>query len=109
ASAGNRLMLQLVTDALNLTPANPNFVQARDAILQADRINYSGTNQNELWMGFAKRGLGFSASCPSSTTTFGVQEAFDLLDNLVVTPVLRFVSSGPGGGPFSPASIAYSL
>jgi len=32
---GNRLILQLVTDGMNLSPANPNFLQARDAILQA--------------------------------------------------------------------------
>ena len=107
--AGNQLMLQLVTDALNLTPGNPTFLQARDAILQADQISHAGTNQTEIWMGFAKRGLGFSASCPSSATTFGVQEAFDLPDELGVSPVMPLVSSGPGGGPFSPATLTYSL
>jgi len=30
-AAGNQLVLQLVTDGMKLSPANPNFVQARDA------------------------------------------------------------------------------
>ena len=37
-AAGNRLILQLVTDAMNLTPANPTFTQARDAVLQAESV-----------------------------------------------------------------------
>jgi alpha-tubulin suppressor-like RCC1 family protein len=74
---GNRWMLQLVTDGMNLSPANPNFLQARDAILQADLVNHGGANQPELWAAFAKRGLGLSATSPASTTTAGVYEAFD--------------------------------
>src|SRR5437867_6702283 len=31
---GNQLILQLVTDGMNLTPPNPDFIQARDAIIQ---------------------------------------------------------------------------
>ena len=29
---------------MNLAPPNPNFIQARDGILQADMINNSGAN-----------------------------------------------------------------
>src|SRR5262249_17173127 len=56
-SNGNQLVLQLVTDGMNLSPANPTFLQARDAILQADLVNNSGTNRAELWAAFAKRGM----------------------------------------------------
>ena len=42
-AAGNQLMLQLVTDGMNLSPANPNFLQARDAIIQADLVDNGGT------------------------------------------------------------------
>ena len=66
-AAGNQLMLQLVTDGMNLSPANPNFLQARDAILQADLVDNGGANRAELWAAFAKRGMGVSATSPASS------------------------------------------
>ena len=56
--------------------------------LQADLLATDGANHAELWSAFAKRGMGFSAIAPPATTTSGVQEAFDLPDDLGV--------SGPG-------------
>ncbi len=76
--AGNQLMLQLVTDGMKLCPANPNFLQARDAIFLADQVNNGGANFAELWRAFAKRGMGVSATSPDSSTTSGVHEAFDV-------------------------------
>jgi len=85
---GNQLILQLVTDGMNLSPANPNFLQTRDAILQADQVDTGGANQYELWSAFAKRGMGFSATSPVSSTATGVVEAFNvpLLPLLVIVP-----------------------
>ncbi|MEJ5239079.1 MAG: M36 family metallopeptidase [Limisphaera sp.] len=88
---GNELMLQLVTDGLKLCPPNPNFIEARDAIILADLVATGGANARELWTGFAKRGLGFSAQSPASTTTIGVVEAYD-------TPGLRVVGALVVGG-----------
>jgi hypothetical protein len=65
-TVGNQLILQLVTDGMKLSPSNPNFLQARDAIIQADLVNNGGANRNELWAAFAKRGMGASATAPSS-------------------------------------------
>ena len=76
--SGNDMMLRLVVDGMKLTPVDPTFAQARDAILQADLLNHGGTNQLALWRGFAKRGLGYSATVPGPSTTVGIQEAFDL-------------------------------
>ena len=59
---GQRQSIQLVVDGMKLSPGNPSFLEARDAILLADRTNNNGTNQCLLWQAFAKRGLGFSAS-----------------------------------------------
>lgn len=106
---GNRLALQLVTDALKLTPPNPNFIQARDAILQADLVNTGGANYNTLWAGFAKRGLGFSAQAPTTLTTVGVREFFDLPDGLLITSADPVTSSGPAGGPFFPECRTFVL
>jgi uncharacterized repeat protein (TIGR01451 family) len=89
--AGNDLMLQLVTDGLKLSPPNPNFIEARDAVILADLVATGGANARELWTGFAKRGLGFSARSPDSRTTVGVVEAYD-------TPGLTVVGSVIIGG-----------
>ncbi len=78
--AGNELILQLVTDGMKLSPSNPNFLEARDAILQADLVNNAGANQRELWAAFAGRGMGLSATSPSSSTTSGIVEAYDVPD-----------------------------
>jgi uncharacterized protein (TIGR03437 family) len=58
---GQRQSIQLVIDAMKLTPVEPSFTEARDAILLADRVNNGGRNQCLLWQAFAKRGLGYSA------------------------------------------------
>ena len=106
---GNHLVLQLVTDGLKLSPAEPNFLQARDAIIQADLVNNSGTNRNELWAAFAKRGMGFSATSPSSSMTAGAVEAFDNGDDLHASPDTGFITSGGKGGAFSPSCQTYTL
>ncbi|KAJ2388060.1 hypothetical protein GGI23_006138, partial [Coemansia sp. RSA 2559] len=60
-SKGNILALQLLVDGMKLQPCMPNFIDARDAILLADRQLTGGKNQCLLWKGFAKRGLGVDA------------------------------------------------
>jgi uncharacterized repeat protein (TIGR01451 family) len=106
---GNELILRLVTDGLNLTPPNPDFIEARDAILLADIVNNQGANFHELWQAFAKRGMGASSSAPPSSMTIGIQEAFDLPDQLVVVrpPTIEF--RGPVGGPFVPERQSYQV
>lgn len=76
--AGNEQFLQVVTEAMKLSPPNPSFIEARDAILQADVLASGGQFFNEIWDAFAKRGLGFSASGPGAFGNIGVLEAADL-------------------------------
>jgi len=59
---GQRLSLQLVVDGLKLTPIGPTFIDARDAILLADRVDTRGANQCLIWQAFAKRGESYLAS-----------------------------------------------
>ncbi len=106
---GNHLMLQLVTDGMNFSPANPNFLEARDAILQADEVNNGGANAPELWAAFAKRGMGFYATSPASFTTTGVVESYDLPDDLRITPIGDSLSIGPVGGPFNITNWNFAL
>ncbi|KAJ7041644.1 Fungalysin metallopeptidase-domain-containing protein [Mycena alexandri] len=58
---GNVVFLHLFIDALALQPCQPDFLQARDAIIQADQNRYAGANKCVLWTAFASRGLGFKA------------------------------------------------
>ncbi|KAJ3496104.1 hypothetical protein NLG97_g2908 [Lecanicillium saksenae] len=58
---GGFLAAKLVIDGLALQPCSPSLIQARDAILDADKALTGGENQAEIWKGFAKRGLGVGA------------------------------------------------
>lgn len=107
-SAGNHLVLQLVTDGMRLSPPNPNFIEARDAILSADSIDNNGTDLKEISAAFARRGLGLSAASPDSWTTAGVVEAFDVMDDLRIGGG-SCISSGPVGGPFLCTYSTWSL
>ncbi|MDB6020018.1 MAG: Peptidase fungalysin [Pedosphaera sp.] len=109
-AVGNHLIIQLLTDGMNLTPANPDFVEARDAIIQADIVDNGGANFHELWVAFAKRGLGYNAIAPASSTTSGVTESFVVPgDNLLVNPRVDIIASGRASGPFAPTSQSYVL
>lgn len=108
-NTGNQLILELVTDGMKLSPPNPNFVQARDAILQADQNNSGGANRTVLMAAFAKRGLGIYATSPSSSTTAGVVESFDVPDSLRVTPFTNAPIKGPVGGPFLSTARTFTL
>src|SRR5262249_17314489 len=55
-----------------------NFLQARDAILMADQVDNGGADLGDIWAAFAKRGMGFTATSPASSTTVGLHEAFDV-------------------------------
>ncbi len=78
STGGNNLAIQLVMDGLKLQVCRPGFVDGRDAILAADVALTGGTNKCEIWRGFAKRGLGFSANQGLSTNRSDGTEAFDL-------------------------------
>ncbi|WP_169433308.1 T9SS-dependent M36 family metallopeptidase [Lewinella cohaerens] len=88
-TGGNNIAIQLVMDGLKLQPCNPGFIEARDAILEADEVNNGGVNRCLIWETFARRGLGVSAdvgveafdkpdTCPPAyrVTKTAVAEAF---------------------------------
>ncbi|KAJ7929759.1 Fungalysin metallopeptidase-domain-containing protein [Mycena leptocephala] len=60
-SEGNVIFLHLFIDGLALQHCNPDFLAARDAIIQADQNRYSGANKCVLWKAFARSGLGANA------------------------------------------------
>lgn len=79
---GNQIMLQLVTDALKLTPITPTYTDARDALIDADCATNSCANEQSIWDGFADRGLGYGARVSTAygfapvATHQGIVESF---------------------------------
>ncbi len=63
---GNRRWLQLVFDAFLLQQGATSMLDARDAMLAADRMRFGGANQAALWDAFARRGMGSNASTPDA-------------------------------------------
>ncbi|KAJ2467975.1 hypothetical protein GGI03_001269 [Coemansia sp. RSA 2337] len=74
---GNALMMQIMLGGMKLQPCNPSFVDARNAIVQAENTLTGGKNHCALWHGFAKRGLGIGAKFDGRQRKedFGVPEA----------------------------------
>ncbi|HLT46567.1 MAG TPA: M36 family metallopeptidase, partial [Rubricoccaceae bacterium] len=79
-TAGNQVMLQLLTEALKLTPCSPGFVDLRDAMFAADEALYNGAHTGTMWHAFARRGLGADASQGSSFSNNDNVEGFALPD-----------------------------
>ena len=83
--------LQVVVDALKLTPARPSFIDARDAILLAlDNMRAAGTlsadehasKRRGAWEAFAKFGLGTGAQANNGPQLDGIVASFDLPTDL---------------------------
>ncbi|HRI01257.1 MAG TPA: M36 family metallopeptidase [Saprospiraceae bacterium] len=75
---GNIRAMQLIMMGLKLQVCSPGFVDARNAILQADSILYGASNATRLWNVFARRGLGYSANQGSSSRRNDQVSAYDL-------------------------------
>ncbi|KAH7102085.1 Fungalysin metallopeptidase-domain-containing protein [Auriculariales sp. MPI-PUGE-AT-0066] len=59
---GHAVFMRLFVGALPIQPCNPTFIDARDAIIQADHKLYEGKHVCALWIGFAYMGLGDGAA-----------------------------------------------
>ena len=92
-NGGNNMTMQLVLDGLKLQPCNPNFIEARDAIIAADQANYDGVNECLIWETFARRGIGLSAT-PGGGEAFDVPLACSQSFSVKKTLLDDFVSAG---------------
>lgn len=116
-ATGNQKTLQFVTDGMKLTPAEPTFIEARDAIIAADCNTTGCANEDSIWAGFADRGLGYGASAPLThiygfyAGHLGVRESF-LTPNLDVNSVTVSDTIGNNSGapdPNEPIKITVNL
>ncbi|HKC86985.1 MAG TPA: M36 family metallopeptidase [Blastocatellia bacterium] len=113
---GQRQSIQLVVDGLKLTPVAPTFLDARNAIMLADRLNNGGANQCAIWQAFSKHGMGFSASTIDSGDTAPV-ESFDAPPSCSDVGSIRFdqknylagemmrISVGDRNAPTTPGAV----
>ena len=94
---GYRLGWQIVTDGLKLTPANPTFLEARDAILMA--LEHLGTTnlippathklaREAAWRAFAHFGMGVNATSGDA----------DDVDSIIADTTLPPGISSPSAG-----------
>jgi hypothetical protein len=82
---GNIAALKLVNEGLRLQPCSPSFVDARNAILQADQMLFGGRYKCSIWRAFARRGLGVFASTGSSSNDRVVVEDFTPFSEKLLT------------------------
>ncbi|OUM63149.1 hypothetical protein PIROE2DRAFT_43606, partial [Piromyces sp. E2] len=65
---GNVLAIQIVIDAVKIQPCNPTFLEARDAIVLAQKQRFNDSKFHcAIWKGFAKRGMGINAQPAEET------------------------------------------
>jgi len=84
--AANERMMRLVVDGMKLhAVTDPNFLQSRDTIIQADNVAFGGADRANLWTAFAKRGMGRNATAPASTTSAGVVENYEVPFDAIFT------------------------
>ncbi len=68
-TGGNSAALKLVIEGMRLQPCSPGYIDARNAILKADTLNFGAKYSCAIWKAFAKRGMGKFASQGSSNST----------------------------------------
>ncbi|MBC8165466.1 MAG: M36 family metallopeptidase, partial [Bryobacteraceae bacterium] len=94
---GRRRAAQIVMDGMKLSPPKPTMIDERDAMLLAERVNFKGESQNQLWEAFAKRGFGVVARA-TDADSIAVTASFDKPSS---SGVLRFeypnYNMGQGG------------
>ncbi len=89
----------LVTDGLRLAPANPSFLDMRNAILQADTNRGFGDSER-IWAVFAGRGMGFRAGTTGNLDATPRQD-FSLPVAVAAAP--------PAGDTFAPTVSRLSM
>lgn len=71
---GSKLTESLVTRAMELSPANPSYLDERNAILEADQVVNQGRANTKIWKVFAHRGMGWFAGSVDGDDTQPVED-----------------------------------
>jgi extracellular elastinolytic metalloproteinase len=71
---GFKLAESLVTRAMELSPADPSYLDMRNSILLADRVVAGARHQKDIWKVFANRGMGFFAATVDGSDTAPIED-----------------------------------
>ena len=99
-NSGNHRAIQLVMDGMKLQPCNPGFVDGRDAILLADKVNYAGKDTCLIIDVFARRGMGVGSDQGSNLNAGDGVENFDPIPTCLKELKIKKVCTptiAPGG------------
>jgi len=95
---GSQRMLQLVTDAMKLDPANPTLLDGRDSLIAADCASFECEDEADIWAGFAARGMGVGAEVtPAQIVPIRVVESFEIPMRSISTSRAVVALSGTSG------------
>ncbi|GEP34437.1 hypothetical protein NSZ01_22050 [Nocardioides szechwanensis] len=90
---GNRRWVQLMFDSFLLQQGATSMLDARDAMLAADRMRFNGVNQKVMWAAFARRGMGKGASVPNADSG---QPKPSFTSPKGANGTVKFTSTSPG-------------
>ncbi|MEQ1746493.1 MAG: M36 family metallopeptidase [Saprospiraceae bacterium] len=94
-NSGNYRAVQLVIDGMKLQPCSPGFIDGRNAIIQADFVNYAGVDTCLISSVFARRGMGIFANQGLSTDATDAVENFDAIPTCVKELKITKTTSTP--------------
>ncbi|HEX6130533.1 MAG TPA: M36 family metallopeptidase, partial [Actinomycetota bacterium] len=102
---GNRRWIQLVFDAYLLMPIDATMLEARDALLAADVLRFGGANQAEIWLAFARRGMGADASSSNTNADTLSDPTPDFASPLAQNATVTFAPVDGSGAAVTDASL----
>ncbi len=70
---GSATSQAIITEGMRLSPPEPSFLDARNAILQADQALFGGLHEASIWSAFARRGMGFFAGTEDASDVAPVE------------------------------------
>jgi hypothetical protein len=105
---GSKLTESLVTRAMELSPANPSYLDMRNSILTADLVVNAGKKQNQIWQVFAARGMGWFAGSIDGDDTTPVEDfSMPPAPNTPRGSLTGVVRDQDSGLPISGATVAF--
>ena len=105
---GTKKAESLVTRAMELSPANPSFLDMRNSILQADQVVNRGKAHKAIWQVFAHRGMGYFAGSVDGDDQAPVESfAMPPKANTPTGSLSGVVTDSDAGTPVAGAVVAF--
>jgi len=112
AVLGSNVSEKIITGAMRISPANPSFLEERDAIMMADQTSYQGIHIAAIWAVFAHRGMGVLATTAGPNSRVTTPDTHVPADFPAPAPAPGVVAAGgatPLGVPASAVAAGHAL